>query len=602
MRINLVFSLTFLLIISSCTNKPVEEGLTAKNGMVVSAREEASKIGVEILKKGGNAFDAMIATDLALAVSHQSAGNIGGGGFMVYRKANGETGALDYREKAPLSASKDMYLDKQGNVIKGLSLAGAMAIGVPGTIAGIFEVYEKFGSLPIETIFQPAIDLANKGIIVTKKQRDGIKSHIKYFKLVNKEKILFQEEINVGDTLRFPNLANTLDRIMKKGKDEFYKGETARKLVDFIKDNNGIISLEDLELYEAVWRDPIEFEYDNLKVISMSPPSSGGICLEQIMKMIEPYDIHDLAHNSLDYIKILVEAERRSFADRSYYLGDPDFVSIPKEQLVGKEYLLERMSSFSFDSPTPSHEISYGNVEILESDETTHYSIVDQFGNAIAVTTTLNGSYGSQLYCSELGFFLNNEMDDFSVKAGVPNYFGAQRFGREGNNINKVLALFSGQEKIPKDKRGLFLSAARSYIFNEIVSARVQQGNWNEFITGDVMMFNDSHSFFKTDSENTGIEKRLKDLDIHPTAILFGKGELESAQDMAVLEQKIIEQQNELAKGLIAFGLEQDRRAIRCQVKDLQWQFIAEQSVALQFSLNAGCYATAVLKELFEMD
>ena len=433
MRINLVFSLTFLLIISSCTNKPVEEGLTAKNGMVVSAREEASKIGVEILKKGGNAFDAMIATDLALAVSHQSAGNIGGGGFMVYRKANGETGALDYREKAPLSASKDMYLDKQGNVIKGLSLAGAMAIGVPGTIAGIFEVYEKFGSLPIETIFQPAIDLANKGIIVTKKQRDGIKSHIKYFKLVNKEKILFQEEINVGDTLRFPNLANTLDRIMKKGKDEFYKGETARKLVDFIKDNNGIISLKDLELYEAVWRDPIEFEYDNLKIISMSPPSSGGICLEQIMKMIEPYDIHDLAHNSLDYIKILVEAERRSFADRSYYLGDPDFVSIPKEQLVGKEYLLERMSSFSFDSPTPSNEISYGNVEILESDETTHYSIVDQFGNAIAVTTTLNGSYGSQLYCSELGFFLNNEMDDFSSKPGSPNMFGLI-----GGSANKI--------------------------------------------------------------------------------------------------------------------------------------------------------------------
>ena len=433
MKINLVFSLTFLLIISSCTNKPIEEGLTAKNGMVVSAREEASKIGIEILKKGGNAFDAMIATDLALAVSHQSAGNIGGGGFMVYRKANGETGALDYREKAPLSASKDMYLDKQGNVIKGLSLAGAMAIGVPGTIAGIFEVYEKFGSLPIETIFQPAIDLANKGVIVTTKQSDKIKSHIKYFKLVNKEKILFQEEINVGDTLRFPNLANTLDRIMKKGKDEFYKGETARKLVDFIKDNNGIISLKDLELYEAVWRDPIEFEYDNLKVISMSPPSSGGICLEQIMKMIEPYDINDLAHNSLDYIKILVEAERRSFADRSYYLGDPDFVSIPKEQLVGKEYLLERMSNFSFDSPTPSNEISYGNVEILESDETTHYSIVDQFGNAIAVTTTLNGSYGSQLYCSELGFFLNNEMDDFSSKPGSPNMFGLI-----GGSANKI--------------------------------------------------------------------------------------------------------------------------------------------------------------------
>ena len=433
MKLKLVYSLTFLLIISSCTNNHSEEGLTAKNGMVVSAREEASKIGVEILKKGGNAFDAMIATDLALAVSFQSAGNIGGGGFMVYRKANGETGALDYREKAPLTASKDMYLDEQGNIIKGMSLAGAMAIGVPGTIAGIFKVHEKFGTLPIEELFQPAIDLANNGIVITKKQSSKIKRYQRYFQLVKKEKILFQKEISVGDTLKFPNLANTLYRIMKNGKEEFYKGDTARKLVDFISDNNGIISLKDLELYEAVWRDPIEFQYDNLKVISMSPPSSGGICLEQIMKMIEPYDINDLSHNSLDYIKILVEAERRSFADRSYYLGDPDFVSIPKEQLVEEEYLMQRMSSFSFDSPTPSNQISYGNVEVIESDETTHYSIVDQFGNAIAVTTTLNGTYGSQLYCSELGFFLNNEMDDFSSKPGSPNMFGLI-----GGSANKI--------------------------------------------------------------------------------------------------------------------------------------------------------------------
>ena len=433
MKLKLVYPLTFFLLFSSCTINHSEEGLTAKNGMVVSAREEASRIGVEILKKGGNAFDAMIATDLALAVSFQSAGNIGGGGFMVYREATGKTGALDFREKAPLTASKDMYLDEQGNIIKGMSLAGAMAIGVPGTVAGIFKVHEKFGTLPIETLFQPAIDLANNGIVITKKQSSKIKSHQRYFQLVNKEKILFQKEISVGDTLKFPNLGNTLYRIMKNGKDEFYKGETAKKLVDFINDNNGIISLKDLALYEAVWRDPVEFQYDNLKVISMSPPSSGGICLEQIMKMIEPYDMNDFPHNSLDYIKILVEAERRSFADRSYYLGDPDFVSIPKEELVEKEYLMERMSSFSFNSPTPSNQISYGNVEVLESDETTHYSIVDQFGNAIAVTTTLNGSYGSQLYCSELGFFLNNEMDDFSSKPGSPNMFGLI-----GGSANKI--------------------------------------------------------------------------------------------------------------------------------------------------------------------
>ena len=424
MKMRSLYYLLFLLFLSSCINKGKNEGLTAKNGMVVSAREEASKIGVEILKLGGNAFDAMIATDLALAVSYQSAGNIGGGGFMVYRIANGETGALDYREKAPLSSSKDMYLDDNGNIIKGMSLAGGMAVGVPGTIAGIFEVHKKFGSLPIEQLFQPAIDLANDGIVITKKQSNRIKSHQNYFKLVNKESILFSNEIMTGDTLKFPNLGNTLTRIMHNGRDEFYKGKTANTLVDFISKNNGIISLKDMELYEAIWRDPIEFEYDNLKIISMSPPSSGGICLEQVMKMIEPYEIDKMGHNSLEYFKILVEAEKRSFADRAYFLGDPDFVNIPKDQIVDANYLSERMSNFSFNSPTPSSEISYGEIEILESDETTHYSIVDQFGNAIAVTTTLNGTYGSQLYCSELGFFLNNEMDDFSSKPGSPNMYG----------------------------------------------------------------------------------------------------------------------------------------------------------------------------------
>ena len=433
MKIRLLYYLLFLLFLSSCINKGKNEGLIAKNGMVVSAREEASKIGVEILKLGGNAFDAMIATDLALAVSYQSAGNIGGGGFMVYRMANGETGALDYREKAPLTAFKDMYLDDNGNIIKGMSLAGGMAVGVPGTIAGIFEVHKKFGSLPIEQLFQPAIDLANDGIVVTKKQSNRIKSHQNYFKLVNKEPILFSNDIKTGDTLKFPNLANTLTRIMHNGRNEFYKGKTANTLVDFITKNNGIISLKDMELYEAIWRDPIEFEYDNLKIISMSPPSSGGICLEQIMKMIEPYEIDKMGHNSLEYFKILVEAEKRSFADRAYFLGDPDFVDIPKDQIVDADYLLERMSDFSFDSPTPSSEISYGEIEILESDETTHYSIVDQFGNAIAVTTTLNGTYGSQLYCSELGFFLNNEMDDFSSKPGTPNMYGLI-----GGSANKI--------------------------------------------------------------------------------------------------------------------------------------------------------------------
>ena len=472
MKRNLLHLFSLFIIIFSCIDKPTNQGLIAKNGMVVSAREEASKIGVEILKKGGNAFDAMIATDLALAVSYQSAGNIGGGGFMVYRKVDGQTGALDYREKAALTATKDMYLDDEGNIIKGMSLVGAMAVGVPGTIAGIFEVHNKFGSLPIEVLFQPAIDLAKNGIIVTKKQSNRIKRHQNYFKLANKERIPFQEKINKGDTLKFPNLANTLNRIMKNGRDEFYKGETAKKLVDFINDNNGIISLKDLELYEAVWRDPIEFSYDNLKIISMSPPSSGGICLEQIMKMIEPYEIHKMEHNSLDYFKLLVEAERRSFADRSYYLGDPDFVNIPKEELVSNEYILDRMSNFSFDSPTPSDEISYGKVEILESDETTHYSIVDQFGNAISVTTTLNGTYGSQLYCSELGFFLNNEMDDFSSKPGSPNMFGL--IGGSANKIEPQKRMLSSMTPTIVEKDNKLLMALGSPGGSRIITSVLQ--------------------------------------------------------------------------------------------------------------------------------
>ena len=472
MKRNSLYLFSIFIVIFSCVDKPINQGLIAKNGMVVSAREEASKIGVEILKKGGNAFDAMIATDLALAVCYQSAGNIGGGGFMVYRESNGQTGALDYREKAPLTATKEMYLDDDGNIIKGMSLVGAMAVGVPGTIAGIFEVHSKFGSLPIETLFQPAIDLAKNGIIITEKQSNRIKRHQNYFKLANKEKILFQEEINTGDRLKFPNLANTLEKIMNNGKDEFYKGETAKKLVNFINDNNGIISLKDLELYKAVWRDPIEFSYDNLKIISMSPPSSGGICLEQIMKMVEPYEIHKMKHNSLNYFKLLVEAERRSFADRSFYLGDPDFVEIPKEQLVSKEYLLDRMSTFSFDSPTPSDEISYGKIEILESDETTHYSIVDQFGNAVSVTTTLNGTYGSQLYCSELGFFLNNEMDDFSSKPGSPNMFGL--IGGSANKIEPEKRMLSSMTPTIVEKDNELLMTLGSPGGSRIITSVLQ--------------------------------------------------------------------------------------------------------------------------------
>ena len=425
--------------------------------MVVSARQEASKIGVEILKKGGNAFDAMLATELALAVSYPSAGNIGGGGFMVYRKSDGSTGALDYRERAPINSTSDMYLDENKDIIVGLSVIGGLSVGVPGTIAGVFEAHEKHGTLTIKELISPVIELARKGVIVTEKQKNRIEENRKYFKLANKSKILFDDDFNTNDTIKFLNLASTLEKIMKYGRDEFYKGETAKKLVEFIQDNGGIITLNDLESYEPVWRDPIVFNYDGLKIISMSPPSSGGVCVNQIMKMIEPFDLKAYGHNSPDYIKLLVEVERRSFADRSHYLGDPDFIQVPVNELTSESYLNTRMNDFSFEQPTDSNDIGYGNIEINESDETTHYSIVDQFGNAIAVTTTLNGTFGSKLYSNELGFFLNNEMDDFSSKPGYPNMYGL--IGGEANKIEPQKRMLSSMTPTIVEKNGeLFMT------------------------------------------------------------------------------------------------------------------------------------------------
>ena len=442
--------LALFLIIFSCSK--VDEGVVSENAMVVSAREEASKIGIKILKKGGNAFDAMMATELALAVSYPSAGNIGGGGFMVYRMSDGTIGALDYRERAPIKSSRDMYLDDNGNIIEGLSMIGALSIGVPGTIAGIFEAHEKFGKLEIEEIISPVIDLAKNGFVITENQQMRINENRKYFQLANKSKILFDDNFKKNDTIRNHKLAATLERIMVNGKNEFYHGETAKKLVEFINQNGGIISLEDLKIYKPIWRDPITFNYDGLKIISMSPPSSGGICINQIMTMIEPYNLKSFGHNSINYIKLLVEAERRSFADRSHFLGDPDFISIPTKMLTNKDYLENRMVDFSFEEPTDSNKIGYGDILIPEANETTHYSIVDQFGNAIAVTTTLNGTFGSKLFADELGFFLNNEMDDFSSKPGFPNMYGL--IGGEANKIEPKKRMLSSMSPTIVEKDG----------------------------------------------------------------------------------------------------------------------------------------------------
>ena len=438
-------------------NHTAKRGVISENAMVVSARQEASKIGADILKKGGNAFDAMMATELALAVTYPVAGNIGGGGFLVYRLADGTKGALDYREKAPLAAFKDMYLDEHRNVVKGKSTTGSLAIGIPGTIAGIFKAQEKFGKLDVETIIQPVIELAENGYIVTEKQARRFKSKDRIFQMVNGKEILYNKNVLAGTRIQNPALANTLKRIAKNGRNEFYSGETARILVDFLKSRGSIITLDDLNKYESKWRDPITFQYDDLVITSMSPPSSGGICLSQIMSMIEPFDLADYGHNQLKTIQVLAEAEKRAYADRSYYLGDPDFVQIPTETLMSQVYLEQRMKDFSFKKATPADSISHGSIVSYESDETTHYSIVDQFGNAIAVTTTLNAGFGSKVFVDELGIFLNNEMDDFSSKPGVPNYFGL--IGAEANSIAAEKRMLSSMTPTIIEKDGeLYMS------------------------------------------------------------------------------------------------------------------------------------------------
>ena len=408
-------------------------GLTSQKAMVVSAREEASRIGSEIMQQGGNAFDAMVGTEMALAVCYPNAGNLGGGGFMVYRTHQGEVGALDFREKAPLRANRDMYLDENKKYLQDKSKTGGLAVGVPGTIAGIFKAHKKFGSLPMQTILRPVILLAKNGFKITEKQAKQFNDYSAVFKQVNQENSIYTKKFKDGDVFKNEALANTLQQISDNGRSAFYQGDIAKTLVAFLQKNGGIVSLKDLNNYQAIWREPIVFNYKDLRIISMSPPSSGGICMAQILKTTANYPIAQYGHNTTKTIQVLTEAQRRAYADRSHYLGDPDFIDIPIDSLLSDAYLKGRMDSFSFEGATPSKELTHGSISKAESAETTHYSIVDSYGNAIAVTTTLNASFGSKLYSKKLGFFLNNEMDDFSAKPGTPNLFGLV-----GGNANAI--------------------------------------------------------------------------------------------------------------------------------------------------------------------
>ena len=437
------FLLILCLLTFACKSVPDSkevvsiEGKTVvvKNAGLASAHPVATRIGTEILKIGGNAIDAAIATQFALAVVYPVAGNIGGGGFMVIRMNDGSIDALDYREKAPEAAHRDMYLDDEGSVIQRLSIDGHLAVGVPGTVDGMVKAFAKYSALKDwNALVQPSIDVAKNGFSITEKQSKNFNSAMERWNQFNTSPNAFtaQTEWAEGDLLKQPDLSKTLEAIRDHGEDGFYKGWVADSLVAEMKRSNGIITNEDLMNYEAIWRKPIVGSYRGNEIVSMPPPSSGGIALIQLLNILESYDLPSMGFHSTDAIHHVVEAERRVYADRATHLGDSDFYPVPQAELMKREYAIERMKNFDQSKATSSSDISEGSFT-KESEQTTHYSIIDDNGNAVSVTTTLNTGYGSKVVVGGAGFFLNNEMDDFSSKPGFPNFYGL--IGNEGNSI-----------------------------------------------------------------------------------------------------------------------------------------------------------------------
>lgn len=412
-----------------------QQGLVASKAMVVTAHKEASNAGLTILKEGGNAVDAAIATQFALAVVYPNAGNIGGGGFMVLRTNSGETAALDFREKAPERANSSMFLDSDDQVNRQWITATQLAAGVPGSVAGMWEAHLKYGSMPWSELLQPAINLAEKGFPISDLQAKEMNEAAAEFRSRNPRNTYLRRygQWQAGDTLRQSHMAQTLKRIQTDGRDGFYKGLTAAYIVNEMIAGNGVMTYEDLANYQPVWRQPIDFTYRGYQIISMPPPASGGILLQQMLGMLEQYDLASMQHNSVDYIHLLTHVEKLAYADRATWLGDPDYAHIPVDGLVDSSYLRNRMLGFNPERTTPSVQIKAGEAMAYESEETTHFSIVDAGGNAVAVTTTLNDSYGSKVFVTGAGFLLNNEMDDFSAKPGAANMYGL--IGGEVNAI-----------------------------------------------------------------------------------------------------------------------------------------------------------------------
>jgi len=450
------FSVLILFVLFSCADQERSANVSGTNvrGMVVTAHPVTSEVGYEILQLGGNAYDAAVAVQFALAVVYPRAGNIAGGGFAVYRSHNGDLGSLDFREKAPLKAHRDMYLDQDSAVVEGLSSFGALSVGVPGTVDGMIKLHQRFGLLPFKAVVQPAIELAENGFGLTEKEANKLNQYQAEFLKANDLEFPFlnAKGWNEGDLVRLPKLAMTLKRIRDHGRAGFYEGQTAKDIVGEMEDRAGFITLKDLTDYESIWRNPIIGYYKGYKVITMSPPSSGGIALMQLLKGSEAYDFKKMGHNTISSVHVMAELERRVYADRATYLGDPDFTDIPTMMLLDPAYIKRRNSTISMNHATPSEQIREGKVDVIESVETTHFSIVDKYNNAIAITTTLNGNFGSKVFVEEGGFFLNNEMDDFSVKPGVPNQYGL--VGAEANAIEPEKRMLSSMTPTILEKDG----------------------------------------------------------------------------------------------------------------------------------------------------
>ncbi|AIQ98679.1 gamma-glutamyltransferase [Pluralibacter gergoviae] len=409
----------------------------AQNGMVASVDAAATRVGVSVLKQGGNAVDAAVAVGYALAVTHPQAGNLGGGGFMLIRLKDGRTTAIDFREMAPAAASRDMFLDAQGNPEGKKSLTSHLASGTPGTVAGLSMALEKYGTMPLDKVIAPAITLAKEGFIVNDALADDLKTYGSEVlpQHANSKAIFWKdgEPLKKGERLVQANLAKSLTLIAKEGPDAFYKGAIADQIADEMKKNGGLISKADLAAYRAVERQPVSGDYRGYQVYSMPPPSSGGIHIIEILNILSQFDMHQYGFGSADAMQLMAEAEKRAYADRSEYLGDPDFVKVPWQALTSKEYAKSLAAEIDINKAKPSSEIRPGKLAPYESNQTTHFSVVDKAGNAVAVTYTLNTTFGTGIVAGNTGIIMNNEMDDFSAKPGVPNVYGL--VGGEANAV-----------------------------------------------------------------------------------------------------------------------------------------------------------------------